>query len=355
MESKVINRISGLDYLRGLAATGIMIYHYMSWTIGKFDASSFLGRVGLYGVSIFYILSGLTLYSVYHNKMTPATSDLMDFFKKRGLRIFPLLWLAVIITVYLYNTSPDAKTIFLNLTGLFGFFEWDRALAIGAWSIGNELVFYVFFPSFVFLAKKAKWGFHLFAVILIIISFYFSFFLMNNKADLMSQWSMYINPLNQIFLFLGGYLLGYYFDQTNTKPWHTILLIFTGLFVFILYPVSGDEIELVTGINRYIFAGSCMLITFGFYKFTLSLPVFIGTPLKHLGEISYGLYLLHPIFYELSGRIMKYIASNGYTFPETVRLLLAFGLSIGGSYIVYHYFEKYFMRLGRKKVVTEIK
>ncbi|WP_367892016.1 acyltransferase family protein, partial [Rodentibacter pneumotropicus] len=56
------NRISSLDYLRGLCSFSIMIYHYMLWTGYKVDANDFISRMGIYGVSIFYILSGLTLY-----------------------------------------------------------------------------------------------------------------------------------------------------------------------------------------------------------------------------------------------------------------------------------------------------
>ena len=55
-------RIQGLDYLRGLAAFGIMVFHYSSWTLGKFGANTLLSRIGIYGVSIFYVISGLTLF-----------------------------------------------------------------------------------------------------------------------------------------------------------------------------------------------------------------------------------------------------------------------------------------------------
>ena len=67
-----MNRLYNLDYLRGLVTFGIMIYHYLSWTLGKFTADTFMGRVGIYGVSIFYVLSGLTLYYVYYDKMKPS-------------------------------------------------------------------------------------------------------------------------------------------------------------------------------------------------------------------------------------------------------------------------------------------
>ena len=88
-----MKRLYNLDYLRGLAAFGIMIYHYLSWTLGKFTADTFMGRLGIYGVSIFYILSGLTLFCVYNDKMTLSKKDVATFFKKRVFSIFPLLWI----------------------------------------------------------------------------------------------------------------------------------------------------------------------------------------------------------------------------------------------------------------------
>src|SRR5262245_60491552 len=90
------HRLYNLDYLRGLAAFGIMLYHYLTWTLGIFPADTIVGRVGIYGVSTFYVLSGLTLYYVYYGKMKPSAQDTAAFFKKRIFRIFPLLWLVTI-------------------------------------------------------------------------------------------------------------------------------------------------------------------------------------------------------------------------------------------------------------------
>ena len=84
----IINRLHNLDYLRGLAAFGIMIYHYLSSSIGRFSSESFMGRLGIYGVSIFYVLSGLTLYHVYHEQMKPSIVDTISFFKKRVIEYF---------------------------------------------------------------------------------------------------------------------------------------------------------------------------------------------------------------------------------------------------------------------------
>lgn len=135
-------RLYNLDYLRGLAAFSIMLYHLMTWNNGVYSGQSVLGRIGIYGVSIFYILSGLTLYYVYYNKMSPTAHEVIIFFKKRILRIFPLLWLVTIVSILMHRKLPDINNLILNLTGLFGFIKWDTYFSPGVWSIGNELVFY---------------------------------------------------------------------------------------------------------------------------------------------------------------------------------------------------------------------
>ena len=74
-----MKRLSSLDYLRGLAAFGVMVFHYSMWNFGLFKAEDFLGRVGLYGVAIFYVLSGITLYHVYFDKIgSPSAAGLKD-------------------------------------------------------------------------------------------------------------------------------------------------------------------------------------------------------------------------------------------------------------------------------------
>jgi peptidoglycan/LPS O-acetylase OafA/YrhL len=115
-----------------------------------------MGRLGIYGVSIFYVLSGLTLYYVYYEKIKPSKEDIISFFKKRVFRIFPLLWLVTIIAILLSRKMPGFTNLFLNLSGLFGFLRWDKYLSPGVRSIGNELVFYIFFPFFILSIKSSN-------------------------------------------------------------------------------------------------------------------------------------------------------------------------------------------------------
>lgn len=97
-------RISGLDSLRGIAALLIVFYHYLTWQKGVgfvgYGSSNFFGIFGVYGVSIFYVLSGMTLSLIYHQRILGRRS-VLDFFTKRFFRIFPLLWVVTIATLIL--------------------------------------------------------------------------------------------------------------------------------------------------------------------------------------------------------------------------------------------------------------
>jgi peptidoglycan/LPS O-acetylase OafA/YrhL len=345
-------RLSNLDYLRGLAALGIMIYHYVTWTYGNFDSGSFLERVGTYGVSLFYVLSGLTLFHVYSDKISFAKKDLLGFARKRFFRIFPLLWLVTITAIVLSKQFPDPFKLFLNLSGLFGFVQWDAYFSPGVWSIGNELVFYFFFPFFIVLSRKNIPAMILLSLAVFSIYVYFGFFRLDPKARLSEQWVVYINPLNQLFLFLGGIIIGLVSRKTGKNNSISLIIICISLLLVILYPAAGDAIALVSGWNRLIFTLACFMICFGFFKLELKLPSFLHFPLSFLGEASYSVYLLHPIVLSVTSIFFKILERQGFNAGSMWKLIFSALMTLGSSAVVYLYFEKYFMGLGKKERKT---
>lgn len=344
-----MNRLYNLDYLRGLAAFGIMIFHYLSWSLGKFTADTFMGRIGIYGVSIFYILSGLTLHYVYSDKLKFTVSDIGLFFKKRIFRIFPLLWLVTLLSLILNLKFPNLFDLFLNLSGLFGFIKWDTYYSVGVWSIGNELVFYSFFPAFVLFSRDFKILFVSLWIVLLSLYLYFTFAVLSPNSTLSEQWRDYINPLNQVFLFFAGFLIGQFLSSIQLKNSTSFILLFLGVMVFVLYPESGDPINLVCGIDRLIFTVCCLMICAGFFKLHYKFPKIIDRPLALLGEASYSVYLLHPIVFSIFSKVSVQFSTHNLYFPTWVKLLLSVSVTLLSSYYVYQYFEKYFMRIGRSK------
>ena len=347
------NRLYNLDYLRGLAAFSIMIYHYSSWGICDFLADTFFGRIGIYGVSVFYVLSGLTLYFVYFKTIKISRNDMYVFFKKRIFRIFPLLWLTTIIAILLSRKMPDFSDLVLNLTGLFGFISWETYFSPGVWSIGNELVFYVFFPFFIFFIRKSQYLMIALSFIIFCFYIYFAFIKLDADLTLAAQWRDYINPLNQVFLFLGGFLIGHLSRSINIKNHHVFFLLIISTLIFVFYPVQGDTINLVTGINRLVFTFCCFLTCFCFYKLQLKLPKTIHKNLTFLGEASYSVYLLHPIVWVVVG--LPYRLFNDYVFNISIfsRIFISVIITLIVSYLTYLFFEKYFIRIGKKNIITK--
>jgi exopolysaccharide production protein ExoZ len=285
-------RLYNLDYLRGLAALGIMIVHLFTLAVGPLSTDSFPGRYGVYGVSVFYVLSGLTLYLVYFDRMQPNRHDAGNYFLRRFIRIFPLLWLVTFLTMFVRDIVPSNTRLLYNLTGLFAVIDRHGYIAPGAWSVGNELIFYLFFPVFVILFKKSRLAFYLLSCIIFIVYLYFAFFRLNPSISYLKQWLDYINPLNQLFLFLAGFLMGHFFRNKSISPIISPLCLAAGLALLLFYPATVD---IVAGIPRIIFTAASILICFAFYKTSFRFKGLPDRILTTMGVTGYSIYLLHPI------------------------------------------------------------
>ena len=62
-----INRIKQLDWLRGALALLIAIYHFSIYFGERPTRRAFLGRIGVYGVSMFFIISGIKSITKHFN------------------------------------------------------------------------------------------------------------------------------------------------------------------------------------------------------------------------------------------------------------------------------------------------
>ncbi|MCX6182494.1 MAG: acyltransferase [Bacteroidetes bacterium] len=334
-------RLHSLDYLRGLCAFGIMLYHFLPGSLEQYGSDNSIARLGVFGVSIFYILSGITLHHVYSNQLNFSKKSVVEYFTKRIFRIFPLLWTVTLLFLFLGSRSFEKDVIFLNFTGLFSIYKWDAAIATGAWSIGNELFFYSLFPVLLWTLTKSKPLFFSLLSLSFLLCIYYSFFVMNEQSTLWTQWRSYTNPLNQVFLFVGGIYLGHLLQNKIQKSnWILYALLFS-ITAFFIYPVSGDLIHLVTGTNRLVFYFLCFAICFCFYKLPVQVPNFLHQPLGKLGEMSYSVYLLHPIVYAALSHFYK---------EESNSFLFIFGAVVSTlslSYLVYYFFEKKFIALGK--------
>ena len=348
MKELAVKKNDSLNYLRGLAAIGIMAYHMSLFTFGESDSSTFLARIKIYAVMIFYVLSGLTLF-IANSKLQANKVSISIFYLKRFFRVVPLLWLATIFT-YLLKTNQDmytAKHLIVNITVLPGMIRSDAFEVNGAWSIGNELFFYTFFPLLFFL-NKAKRIYFIAAVIIIFAAFaLFTFKLLDPNITLGFQWSKYVNPFNQIFFFaIGIYIATLQKPPSFLLKWATLFII---LFLagIALYPVTGDPVMLVTGVTRLVLSALTILICYMFYISDFSfLPAQLKRVFQYLGDTSYSIYLLHPLIY----LILKHLSDKFFEINSFVLISATVLLTLLMSKIVYERFEKYFMQIGKSVI-----
>ncbi|WP_431126086.1 acyltransferase family protein [Flagellimonas flava] len=338
-------RIDNLDYLRGLMAIVIMIYHYNAWLYGALPSDSTLSRLGIYGVSAFYVLSGLTLFLVYSERL--VVRNLPSYFLKRILRIYPLLWISILLNIFLLNKTYPTEKLWLNFTGAFGFVAPREYISTGAWSIGNELVFYVFFPLIVLLSRRFKYGIWLCFGVSVLVGYYFAFHMLDPEIPLGDQWDEYINPFNQLFLFVGGMFVAFFYNgYKNVKlGWSLFLL---AILIFVIWPASGNRIALITENNRLVFSTVTILFTISFLIIPNRKIKFLSSILKVLGHISYSIYLIHPIVFWYLNRFLQ----KG---EEPVKFFLISSLiTLILSLLVYYLVESRFIRLGKSLVTNRL-
>lgn len=310
-----------------------MVYHLVYWEYKSVDPNSFLGKAQFYGVSIFYVLSGLTMYHVYFKKME-GWKEVKTFFIKRVFRIYPLLWLVTGATILLGMARPSLFTIFLNFTGLFGIIRPYDYIGTGIWSIGNELAFYLLFPFLVFTAKGSKLLFYSLLLATLGVYIYCAYTLHGD------YWKDYVNPLNQAFLFAAGFFIGW--SKMKARGGSAILFILIGLALFILTPASSD-LDLITDETRLIFTALCIVICIGFYKLRFEFPKFLHWPLSKIGEASYSIYLIHPLVAFGLGLVF-----NKFPADPLVKVITGVIATLVISYAVYVTIEKYFIRKGKE-------
>jgi peptidoglycan/LPS O-acetylase OafA/YrhL len=334
------SRYESLDFLRGICALSIMIYHYTGWTFGHYSANSVMGRVGIYGVSLFYVLSGLTMYLVYYKNFTFSKTFFKEFYIKRFYRIYPLMWFVIIISYIIIGTKNNWSQQLIIVSGLFSVFDWSASTPLGMWSIGNELSFYLLLP-FIFLSfKKNKYVGIGLSGIVFLCYIYFAYFMFNPLMKGTNEDSNYKNPLNQAALFVGGILIGYFFKEKQFKPVFINILCLVGLLLFCYYPCNGELRNAYLGINRLVFTFICFIITLSFFKIEFN---YVSNKIKGilswLGEISYSLYLMHGLVWSIvlfTGIKIRYI------------LPISFILSFLVSHFIYKFLESPSRNFGYK-------
>jgi len=101
-----------LDGLRGIAALGIVIFHFMEWVYEP--AANFIGH-GFLAVDFFFCLSGFVIGYAYDSRI--KLIGLNQFFKSRLIRLQPMVVLGSVLGLIAFLLDPFATYQFVYSSG----------------------------------------------------------------------------------------------------------------------------------------------------------------------------------------------------------------------------------------------
>jgi len=170
-------RLPGIDVLRALAASAVVLGHIAHWPWGFHSATGFLGaawrfsdQLGTWGVGIFFVLSGACIHLPVARELAagaPVQLDVGAYFKRRVRRIYPphaivigLSWLVAARTVLPpgfsgYLSVPTAGQFWAHVF-LVHTFVPGAVYSINSvlWTIAIESHFYLVYPLLLRLRRR---------------------------------------------------------------------------------------------------------------------------------------------------------------------------------------------------------
>jgi exopolysaccharide production protein ExoZ len=302
---KAVDRVYGLDLLRGLCSLLVVFYHLLIWT-GHREMYSW----GLHGVYIFFALSGASLTLAYKPRFDSGF-PLVSFLMLRAARLGPLFALASII-MFAHKWLTDGRIFqaisagILSTSLLFGFGNpGTTSLVLGGWSIGVEVVFYLIFPAVLVFAysRRSYWV----LAIVFLVQQAFVELTLSGTSDVKAVWQSYIQPLAFMAYFFCGCLIGRYVMSGKSVGLgisRIALLCVMSILVCLSGPSSAATVTGLRGVE--LFALSVSASFFAAYIEPRS-AVFIKI-CEVAGNMSYGLYLLHPIVFLVIKRVAPGLA-----------------------------------------------
>jgi peptidoglycan/LPS O-acetylase OafA/YrhL len=152
------SRIASLDGLRGIAAVGVMIFHFNYFFLPQAALTSMLPFLrpvldhAYLGVDLFFLMSGFVMAHVYGQKLASNwRAHWRDFATMRFARIYPLFvltTLAMMVThalahIPLSGISFSSRSLALQplLLQEWGGLSWNYS----SWSVSTEAAAYTFF------------------------------------------------------------------------------------------------------------------------------------------------------------------------------------------------------------------
>ena len=337
-------RAHGIDALRGLAATGVVIVH--SAYIYPFGVSFYWWNVDYFsmGVALFFVVSAFSMSIAY--PLGVRRANLKYYALRRFFRIAPLFYVILLAWNLLYLNSTNDQ-ILKNITFTFSLWpDTQVSLVPAGWSIGVEVLFYLAFPIVCYWRGLWKSG-------LILLAALVGCELFNRQTVSEQDYYYWTNIFTNAPYFAFGILAWSLFQVIAVEHRRRIGLVclFGGLALMSAMFEYGPALNLKSlPVSVWLVLGwgaafSLLVLSQALYPIGL-----LVNPLTlFLGKISYSLYLMHPLFI-YGSKITPWAAAltdnPAFVVPVVAAVTLAATIPI--AYLLYVLVEAPFIRLGRR-------
>ncbi|WP_448683371.1 acyltransferase family protein [Pseudomonas nicosulfuronedens] len=340
--------IAFIQDLRGIAALLVVLFHASNYIspYGEGLGDQLFGPASTMAVDLFFIISGFIMVHAT-TKSENASRDVTGFIIKRLSRIVPLYSLVTIAYFVLtrqigYGDIAGASRLFSTLFfipsggGFPPVYGWP-VLTVG-WSLNFEIYFYAIF-ALSMLFGKMRWTalFVISAAPILITPLALG---LPIRLTTEINYGLSVNYLNLvtnpiIFLFLSGVLIGllYHSKFEIRKDFALCAVVMSAALVGWQYISRYDVGHGICnwGISLIPFFASCAI-----GSKTLRVPSL--KPFNFLGDISYSLYLSHPLVLLLYPNVMDSIGLNSAK-QGFAGVILITGFSIALAILVNSYIE----------------
>lgn len=362
-------RIHGLDLVRAIAIICVLLAHLIGVFLVPVLKNNFIAGVfgsvfsyplGIFGVEIFFVLSGYLIGRIVIKKVIEENSirSLFNFYVRRWFRTIPLYMLVVVLLLF----APYANHFYWqNLVFIQNFFPNALDFNPVSWSLSIEEWFYLLVPFFLFLVfylhkgNKAK-AFMGTCASIIVFSvlgriIYTLNFNPNFDYGIRKQIFFRLDSITVGVLFAGiryYYLDFYNFLIKNRK----ILLILSLMSLFFIecYLAFTTHQYLDNSFFARVFFFPILSLCCGFFMISLEKVNIKKVFLKYVTTtslISYALYLVHLQIFLIIVNIL-----DVSSLAASILLgFLALFLSTAFSLVLYRYYELPIMKF-RDKITS---
>lgn len=314
--------------MRGLAALAVFAVHFnqivqLDHKLGPFDVEILLAN-GEYGVALFFILSGFLLGLPFWKTIRAGQRlpPIRVYAIRRLARILPAYYVALTALILLgglWQVPGAYADIILHYSFLFSFAEFSfHSINPPFWTLAIEMQFYLLLPLFFLILQRtsdsnALWLLLIFCFLAYAANVWIIGAVTSSVRWPFDTWLLWIRPYGAVVShstlahlphFLLGVATGYLFLRikqsavARTRDFQIAceLAFWLSLCATILLLGTGLEEKVTVPHGRYglpILPLLLGIMIFSAPSTNRARRWLDGFPLRHLGTISYGIYIYH--------------------------------------------------------------